>query len=212
MSRTPVHEALKLLCTEGLVSVIPRVGYVVTEVSVADVQEVFQLRLVNETLAAELAAERVTPKDIEMFERLQRRVQAEGRSFGKDAASYRRYAIEANREFHLALAALSGNQRLIDLVASLLDAGRRTLLMDPMVEGYVYMPSNDHTEVVAALAKRDRAAARDAMARHMREGQRRIVAMLLAGGTSGAMGAPLEDHDRPARAGRARKKVTAKQR
>ena len=186
MSRTPVHEALKLLCTEGLVAVIPRVGYVVTELTVADVQEVFQLRLAAETLAAELAVDHVSASDIEAFERLQRSIQTRGRSLAKDPAAHRRFAIDANTEFHLTVARLSGNRRLVELIASLLDESRRTLLLDPMVTGYVNLPTNDHSEVVEALARRDRKGAREAMARHMREGQRRIVEMLLGEGTGGS--------------------------
>jgi len=185
MSRTPVHEALKLLCTEGLVAVIPRVGYVVTELSVSDVQEVFQLRLAAETLAAELAVDRVTDRDIEAFERLQRTVRSDAKAFTKDPAAYRRFAIEANGEFHLLLARLSGNQRLVDLIASLLDEGRRILLLDPIIEAYVdpvlleTLPTDDHADIVDALRRRDRQAAREAAARHVRDGQRRIVTMLM---------------------------------
>lgn len=185
MSRTPVHEALKLLCTEGLVSVIPRVGYVVTEMSVADVQEIFQLRLALEALAAELAVDHVTDRDIHDFERLQRKVQSEAKRFSKDPVAYRRFAIEANTEFHLALARLSVNERLIGLIEDLLDASRRILLIDPTITAYVdpvlmeALPTNDHGDVVAALARRDRQGARDATARHVRDGQTRIIGSLL---------------------------------
>lgn len=185
MSRTPVHEALKLLCTEGLVSVIPRVGYVVTELSVGDVQEIFQLRLALEALAAELAVDHVTDRDVDGFERLQRRVQSEAKKFSTDPAAYRRFAIEANSEFHLALARLSANERLVRLIEGLLDESRRILLIDPTITAYVdpvlmeALPTNDHGDIVSALARRDRQGAREATARHVRDGQTRIIGSLL---------------------------------
>ncbi len=188
MSRTPVHEALKLLCNDGLVRVIPRVGYVVTEIGAADVQHVFQVRFALETLGAELAAERVTPADIEAFKRHQKEVRVQGAALRNDPVAYRRYAIDANREFHVMLASLSGNQRLETLVAGLLDESRRALLMDPAIKNYVDLsPPNDHNEVVAMLAAGDRQGAREAMARHMREGQKRIVNMLLNDGIAEAL-------------------------
>jgi len=60
MSRTPVHEALKALSRDGLVRVVPRVGYIVTPVAASDIDEIFALRLSVEGLGAALAAERIT--------------------------------------------------------------------------------------------------------------------------------------------------------
>lgn len=210
MSRTPVHEALKLLCNDGLVRVIPRVGYVVTEISAADVQHVFQVRFALETLGADLAAQRVTPADIENFKRLQKEVRIKGQALRDDPAAHRRYAIDANREFHLMLATLSGNTRLAALVGALLDESRRVLLMDPAIKNYVNLsPPNDHAEVVAMLEAGDRQGARDAMALHMREGQKRIVGMLLNDGLDQAIAGFSDD---PPVAPRRRVRQTARNR
>ncbi len=52
MSRTPVHEALKTLCQEGLLVVEPRAGYRVTAVTTRDVEEIFDLRLARDLAQA----------------------------------------------------------------------------------------------------------------------------------------------------------------
>ena len=62
MSKTPVKKALGMLIHEGFVEVRPRHGYQVTEITLADVQEVYQLRQILEPAAAELAATNATPE------------------------------------------------------------------------------------------------------------------------------------------------------
>jgi DNA-binding transcriptional MocR family regulator len=48
VSKTPVREALTLLQQEGLVEVVPRVGYLISRVTVQDVDEIFDLRQIIE--------------------------------------------------------------------------------------------------------------------------------------------------------------------
>ena len=62
-SRTPVREACIHLLKEGLLRTAPRRGYIVTELSLDDIRELYQLRLMLELPAAEFAAEAVLGKD-----------------------------------------------------------------------------------------------------------------------------------------------------
>ena len=63
-SRTPVREALHLLEKEGLLESIPRAGYQVKPLLWEEVEEICQIRIANETLAARWAMKRITPKDL----------------------------------------------------------------------------------------------------------------------------------------------------
>jgi len=54
-SRTPVREALHMLEREGLLESIPRVGYRVKQIHWDEVEEICEIRAVNETLAARWA-------------------------------------------------------------------------------------------------------------------------------------------------------------
>lgn len=58
LGRTPIREALKRLETEQLVTILPRRGMFVTDISILDLQRLFEVRLNLEPLAAELAAKR----------------------------------------------------------------------------------------------------------------------------------------------------------
>lgn len=63
LGRTPVREALRALAQEKLVEVYPRRGIVVSPVDVGDLAALSEARIVLETFAARLAAERATAED-----------------------------------------------------------------------------------------------------------------------------------------------------
>src|SRR5262245_58550011 len=58
LGRTPVHQAVDRLRLEGMVEVLPRKGMIVKPVSLHDVLEIIEVRLVNESYCVRLAAER----------------------------------------------------------------------------------------------------------------------------------------------------------
>ena len=60
VSRTPVREALRQLELEGLVKNIPNKGAVVVGVSEQDVEDIYEIRIRTEGLAARLCAEKIT--------------------------------------------------------------------------------------------------------------------------------------------------------
>jgi DNA-binding GntR family transcriptional regulator len=60
LGRTPIREALKRLSLEKLVVIVPRRGMFVNEIGIRDLQQLFEMRLPLESLAARLAAERGT--------------------------------------------------------------------------------------------------------------------------------------------------------
>ena len=60
LGRTPIREALLRLSHERLVTIIPRRGIFVTDIGIEDLQQIFEVRIVLEGLAARLAAQRGT--------------------------------------------------------------------------------------------------------------------------------------------------------
>lgn len=62
LGRTPIREALKRLEVEQLVTIIPRRGMFVSEISITDLYQIFELRVELETLAVRLAVQRGTEK------------------------------------------------------------------------------------------------------------------------------------------------------
>ena len=70
VSKTPIREALAMLVHEGFVEVLPRQGYRVTDLTIADVQEIFNLRLLLEPAAAGMAAEHATAEQLQALRAL----------------------------------------------------------------------------------------------------------------------------------------------
>ena len=68
LGRTPIREALQRLAAEDLVLLAPRRGMFVADISITDLQKIFELRMVLEGFCARLAAERVTPEQLAKME------------------------------------------------------------------------------------------------------------------------------------------------
>ena len=105
MSLIPVREALHALAGEGLVTYRPRRGYVVTELDLADLEEVYRLRRLLETDALRRGVPRATtpttsPRSSEMPTRASRRPAP------RDIAGQ----LAANRRFHDRLHGLAGER------------------------------------------------------------------------------------------------------
>src|SRR3954464_13557892 len=70
VSKTPVREALRLLARSGRIVVLPRKGYMIRPVELADVRDIFKIRkLVEPALAAE-AAKRPSTSDVQRLSTL----------------------------------------------------------------------------------------------------------------------------------------------
>src|SRR5574344_2068817 len=70
VSRTPVREAIRKLELEGFVIMIPRRGTYVANLSIKDINDVYEIRISLDVLAAGLAAERIEPEEIAELNRL----------------------------------------------------------------------------------------------------------------------------------------------
>ena len=70
ISRTPVREAIRKLELEGFVVMIPRRGTYVADISIKDINEVYEIRTSLDVLAAGLAAERINDDELETLQRL----------------------------------------------------------------------------------------------------------------------------------------------
>jgi len=116
VSRVPVREALKVLEGEGHVVYLPRRGYVVSELSVDDLTEVYRLRELLEAEAIRVAVPLLSDEAVDQIATAAAAVDAAGRR-GDLAAM-----TAGNREFHFLLFDAAGMPRLSRALRQLWDA------------------------------------------------------------------------------------------
>src|SRR5690348_10920048 len=104
VSRTPLREALRRLSAEGFVEFSPNQGATVSQLDLGDMRNAWTARLTLEPAAARLAAEHA---DLPAIARMRQAVERQ-----RDAGGDRVAGFAANREFHLALVAATGNPHL----------------------------------------------------------------------------------------------------
>lgn len=146
LGKAPVRAALARLAEEGLIQAMPRRGWVVALVTIRDIHEVFDLRLLLEPEAARRAAGRV---DAEALRRLDAVCAAGYRPEDADSALG---FLDANRAFHVAVADLSGNGRLARQIGRLLDESTRMLVLGLKRRDRSGEMAHEHAALIEALA------------------------------------------------------------
>ncbi len=105
LGRTPIREALKRLQTENLVEVVPRQGLFVADITITDLQQIYEVRVEIESLCARLAAERFTPDHLIEMEALIAEYQISDQSD-------KRWLLDHDQRLHHLLAQAAGNKFL----------------------------------------------------------------------------------------------------
>jgi DNA-binding GntR family transcriptional regulator len=161
VSRTPVREALRQLTTTGLIEVRPRRGAVVTQVTPAELEELFVAMAELEATCARLAALSMLPTE-------RRRLQALHDQMGALADNDDALAFaDANNVLHTTIYAGSHNQVIAETTRQL----RRRLA--PFRRAQFHLPGrlprshSEHKAVVEAIVRGDASAAHEAMLHHL---------------------------------------------
>jgi len=116
LSVAPVREALRVLEQEGQLDYIPRRGYFVTRLEIADLEEIYALRAILEPRAIRATLPQMSEED---FARM-RAAADECAEAAMDGAVARELA--ANRDFHFSLMEAPGQTHLLRLIAMLWDS------------------------------------------------------------------------------------------
>jgi len=174
VGETPAREALRRLVLEGLVRVAPRHGYAVAPITLRDVHELFELRLLIEPATIAMAAVNSPAASLARLRVLSGVGYADG---SQDSA---RKFLRANTELHAHIAHLSGNHRIARLLNQLLLESERLInfgmLSHPQSESTV----GEHQRLLEALANRDATLAREIMEQHIISTRQMVVESLIA--------------------------------
>ncbi len=170
VSRMPVREALRQLDSEGLVTIRPNRGAVVTALTAADVLEIFDMRAVLEGLAVRCALPLLTGEDIEELEDRRRRMD-------RVRAESKRW-ISRHDEFHDFLCVQSGRPRLTAEIARLRASVQPYLQMYIASHPSPEMTGFEHDGLMELVRERDEARAEEFMREHIMSAAHGVIEYL----------------------------------
>ena len=173
VSRTPVREAIRKLELEGFVVMIPRRGTYVSDLSIKDINEVYEVRTALDVLAAELAAERITEEELEEMERLLVEIGEYIEIYDMDKI------VEADSKFHDILYRASRNERLVGIINNLREQLTRFRSLSMSYPGRLKDMLGEHTRLVEALGQRNVALAKNLAGEHMANAEQTLLKNML---------------------------------
>ena len=159
LSRTPVREALRRLESDGIVEHRPRIGAVIRSLSHTEIVELYEMRVVLERTAAEMAAKHGAEAEFDALEALNDQIENERTQPELGAA--------INQDFHRGLYLAARNRFLMEAARAL---NNSLLLLGPSTytdPDRIDVVVRQHRSIIAALRGGDAEAAGAAAEAHL---------------------------------------------
>lgn len=169
VSRTPVREALRRLNSEHLVRYVANQGASVARWSLDDVDQIFTLRTLLESHAAELAAGRITDERISELEELARGMDAIANSGDADG---RERITPLNHEFHNIIVGAAKSEYLKRMLSWIIEIPIMLRTFTYYSDGDLRRSMDHHREIIAAFRARDGGWAQAVMRSHIHAARR----------------------------------------
>lgn len=169
VSRTPVREAIRRLEAEGLVTMTPRKGTHVSQLSIKDIMDVLEVRTVLDKLATDLAAERIQAAQLKSLEGIHKAY------INCVQKSNIEGAVKKDVEFHDIIYAASGNPRLVAVATSLREHVYRFRVLymkDALIAENVLI---EHEQILSALTNAESEKASNLAEKHIRNQMESII-------------------------------------
>lgn len=180
VSRTPIRDAINRLESEGLITSIPHRGIFVTQLTLKNIQDFYDTRLVLEGLAAKLAADNATDGEIADFQEFLNDMEA---IFERDKSlvNYKEIA-QMNNKFHRLICKMSKNDVLTRMLASLdspITLIRATAWTEDRDRKFTTLI--EHRQIAAAIINRDGSTAQRKAEEHIYNAGRAAIKALEKG-------------------------------
>ena len=166
ISRTPLREALKVLASEGLVTMKVRRGAYVAEVSERDLQEVYHLLGLLEADGAADVARQATDRQLHELQALHQQLER----IAQDTPPDREQFFAVNQQFHQHLLDIGDNRWRLQLVTDLRKVMKLSRQHSLLKTGRIAESLAEHRLLMRALADRDPLASRRCMQTHFENG------------------------------------------
>lgn len=169
VSRIPVRDALQLLAAEGLAVIVPGRGATVVSLSAAEIEEVFDLRIMLECDSLERAASKIDDRALRLIDVARQKADLDSDTPGWSDGDW---------SFHEAIYSLAGRPRQVEIIRSL----RQTCRV--AAAGYETLPESrqrwltDHAEIVRHLRQGDARSASSAVRDHLEASRDHLLSRL----------------------------------
>jgi DNA-binding GntR family transcriptional regulator len=179
VSHIPVREALRQLESEGLVTYQPNRGATVTDLSLGEIREIYDIRAILETAAVREAAPRLSREELAQADGLLDRAESTS-----DGAAWGSMDVD----FHELVYHLQARPRLKEIITGLLRRVDRYWLSHGLMLKYRERFDREHRALLAALEARDAEAAGWVLEAHLRGACDLLIAELGSLESAGAAG------------------------
>ncbi|SHE76340.1 GntR family transcriptional regulator [Alkalibacter saccharofermentans] len=150
ISRTPIREALLRLSQENFVTIYPRKGIIVSQITVKDIHEVFQIREIVEPEIAKMACKNMSK---EFLLDLKRRF--DEIPFNLDGSQANEY-FDLDIEFHKYIISCGNNSKLTEFTDKIFDLDYRIRVMSTLeIDDVEKRSKPEHFEIIDALIEQD---------------------------------------------------------
>ncbi|MGH8915125.1 MAG: GntR family transcriptional regulator [Acidimicrobiia bacterium] len=171
MSTVPIREALRFLEQKGLIERRPHRGVIVCEMSAADLEDTYKIRLDLESMAVRMAASRIKDKDRVILLGLVDEYEAALRA---DNGS----APDVHTKLHMSIYHYADSRWLRLLLPSLWDNSERYRRLQMPVRGTIEQRVEEHRVLVEACASGDPEIAATELQAHLSRTMVRAIALL----------------------------------
>jgi DNA-binding GntR family transcriptional regulator len=171
-SRTPVREALHNLEMERLIESVPRVGYVVKEITENDVEEIIQIRIALESLAAKWACQRISSRQLAQLEKIIRLTDR-----GIERKNTQR-VVQLDTKFHEIICKASQSRRIEEISQSMRDYMVRFRIKGLSVPEIARKSNEGHTRILEALRTKNSKRIESAVRYHLNWTKRHVVQVI----------------------------------
>jgi DNA-binding GntR family transcriptional regulator len=161
ISRTPVREALHLLEKDGFIESVPRVGYYVKKLALDELDEIFEIRLVNEKLVCRWAIEKIDNAGLRALKRNIAKTQA---ALQKGSPQL---FLKYDEEFHEILGKAAGSKHLFDICQQLRRLMLRYRSESIKTEQSVKSALHGHARILECLTQKDLAGLESELIDHL---------------------------------------------
>ncbi|MFT5196454.1 MAG: DNA-binding GntR family transcriptional regulator [Candidatus Promineifilaceae bacterium] len=174
IGRTPIREALQRLERDKLVTIMPRRGTFVTEISLSDLPQIFDNRILLESYIAKLASQRGTPEQWDKMELILEKITAKGESATLEEL------VQADRECHEIMFAVANQKYLHDTLIMLYAQTNRLWYAYTPQTTLMQLALDDHWAILAALRDKNSDLASELLHGHIHKIRHEVQAVMMA--------------------------------